>query len=98
MSSPLPQTVSDLITRYKEQHEDYTSASYKEAQLRQDFINPLFRALGWDMDNVQGHAEAYRDVVHEDVVRIAGAVKAPDYSFRIGGVRKFFVESKKPTR
>jgi hypothetical protein len=28
------------------------------------------------MDNVQGHAEAYRDVVHEDVVRIGGAVKA----------------------
>jgi len=48
------------------------------------------------MDNLEGHAEAYRDVVHEDVVRIGGAVKAPDYSFRIAGVRKFFVESKKP--
>jgi len=96
-TTPIPQTVTDLINRFQEQHEDYVSSSYKEAQLRQDFINPLFRALGWDMDNIQGHAEAYRDVVHEDTVRIGGAVKAPDYSFRIGGVRKFFVESKKPS-
>ncbi len=49
------------------------------------------------MDNIQGYAEAYRDVIHEDAVRIGGAVKAPDYSFRIGGVRKFFVETKKPS-
>ncbi|MGA7385836.1 MAG: type I restriction enzyme HsdR N-terminal domain-containing protein [Methylocella sp.] len=94
---PFPQEVSALVIRFEEQRDDYKSASYKEAQLRQDFINPFFRALGWDMDNIQGHAEAYRDVIHEDVVRIGGGVKAPDYSFRIGGVRKFFVESKKPS-
>jgi len=29
-------------------------------------------------------------------VLVAGANKAPDYSFRVGGVRKFFVETKKP--
>ena len=40
---------------------------------------------------------AYRDVIHEDEVKVAGATKAPDYSFRIGGTRKFFVETKKPS-
>ncbi|MBN1615501.1 MAG: restriction endonuclease subunit M, partial [Deltaproteobacteria bacterium] len=28
---------------------------------------------------------------------VGGATKAPDYSFRIGGTRKFFVETKKPS-
>jgi hypothetical protein len=91
-----PQAVSDLVTRFEEQRDHYKLPSYKEAQLRQDFINPFFRALGWDMDNIQGYAEAYRNVIHEDAIRIGGGVKAPDYSFRIGGVRKFFVETKKP--
>ncbi|MCH7792613.1 MAG: N-6 DNA methylase, partial [Planctomycetes bacterium] len=44
-----------------------------------------------------GNAEAYKDVVHEDAIKIGGSTKAPDYCFRIGGVRKFFVESKKPS-
>ena len=35
-------------------------------------------------------------MVLEDTVRIDGKAKAPDYSFRIGGARKFFVEAKKP--
>ena len=28
---------------------------------------------------------------------MGGATKAPDYAFRIGGTRKFFVEAKKPS-
>ena len=53
--------------------------------------------MGWDIDNAAGKAETYKDVVHEDAIKIGGAVKAPDYSFRIGGTRKFFVEAKKPS-
>src|SRR5690606_13578368 len=58
-------------------------------------LNPFFIALGWDVSNEAGYAEGYKDVVHEDRVRIHGKAKAPDYSFRIGGQRKFFVEAKK---
>ncbi|MFH1423194.1 MAG: DNA methyltransferase, partial [Planctomycetota bacterium] len=42
-------------------------------------------------------AEAYKDVVYEESIKIGGATKAPDYCFRIGGTRKFFVETKKPS-
>jgi len=52
--------------------------------------------LGWDINNEQGLAETYRHVVHEDALKIGRATKMPDYSFRVGGVRKFFVEAKKP--
>ncbi|PXX31836.1 N-6 DNA methylase [Thalassospira sp. 11-3] len=48
------------------------------------------------MGNHQGFAQQYKEVVHEDTLKIGGKSKAPDYSFRIGGVRKFFLEAKKP--
>nr|WP_080931882.1 N-6 DNA methylase [Methanosarcina mazei] len=37
-----------------------------------------------------------KEVIHEDAIKVSGKTKAPDYSFRIGGIRKFFVEAKKP--
>jgi hypothetical protein len=93
----LPKEVQRLIEIFDEHIEAYRSGQYNEAQLRNEFLNPFFKALGWDMDNTQGLAEAYKDVVHEDAIRIGGAVKAPDYCFRIGGTRKFFLEAKKPS-
>jgi hypothetical protein len=93
----LPKDVQRLIEKFDEHIEAYRSGQYNEAQLRNEFLNPFFKALGWDMDNTQGLAEAYKDVVHEDAIRIGGAVKAPDYCFRIGGTRKFFLEAKKPS-
>ena len=93
---PAPAAIQDLVARFERNRDAYRSGHYNEAQLRKEFLDPFFRALGWDVDNVQGYAEAYKDVVHEDAIQIGGAHKAPDYSFRIGGARKFFVEAKKP--
>jgi hypothetical protein len=95
---PIPQSILERIATFGRNLDSYLNPDYKEAQVRQEFIDPLFAALGWDVRNDQGYAEAYKDVVHEDSLRIAGVgVKAPDYSFRIGGTRKFFVEAKKPS-
>ena len=57
----------------------------------------MFELLGWDVLNRQGHAEAYKEVVHEDSLKIGGSTTSPDYSFRVGPERKFFVETKKPS-
>ncbi len=35
-------------------------------------------------------------MIHEDAIKVGEATKAPDYCFRIGGARKFFLEAKKP--
>jgi len=86
-----------LVERFERNLDAYRSGKYKEEQLRLEFINPFFQTLGWDVDNEQGYAEAYKEVIHEDSIRIGGATKAPDYCFRIGGTRKFFVEAKKPS-
>ena len=89
--------IEELVSRFNEQYDSYKSAGYNETLTRHDFIDPFFMALGWDVNNQQGYAEAYREVIHEDKVRVSGATKAPDYSFRLpGGKRLFFVEAKKP--
>jgi len=94
---PAPNEIRNLVERFEQNRESYTSGEYNETQLRREFLDPFFTALGWDVDNKQGYAEAYKDVVHEDAIKIGTATKAPDYSFRIGGIRKFFVEAKKPS-
>lgn len=91
---PAPSQVLDLLERFERNLTSYRAGAYNETQVRREFIDPLFEALGWDVNNRQGYAEAYKDVVHEDAIKIGGATKAPDYSFRVGGTRKFFVEAK----
>ena len=93
----VPQSVLDLIEKFDRNIHEYKNPTYNETLIRVEFVNPFFKTLGWDVDNEAGYALAYRDVIHEDAVKVAGATKAPDYSFRIGGTRKFFVETKKPS-
>jgi type I restriction-modification system DNA methylase subunit/predicted type IV restriction endonuclease len=92
-----PQEIIALVERFDQNLQAYQSGKYNETQLRREFIDPFFKALGWDVENTSGYAEAYKDVIHEDVIKIGSTNKAPDYSFRIGGTRKFFVEAKKPS-
>lgn len=92
----LPLSIAALVERFQRNRDAYRSPAYNETQGRREFIDPFFKALGWDVDNEQGLAEAYKDVIHEDAIKVGGATKAPDYCFRIGGTRKFFVEAKKP--
>jgi hypothetical protein len=92
----LPREIARLVETFERNRESYAQGRYSETQLRQEYINPFFKALGWDVDNTRGWAEAYKDVIHEDAIRIGSSVKAPDYCFRIGGTRKFFVEAKAP--
>jgi hypothetical protein len=92
-----PKEIIDLVERFESNLESYKSGHYNETQVRREFVDPFFKALGWDIDNEQGFAEAYKDVIHEDAIKIGATTKAPDYSFRIGGQRKFFLETKKPS-
>jgi type I restriction-modification system DNA methylase subunit len=93
---PVPAEISQLVELFERNIDQYRAPAFTEAAVRHQFIDPLFIALGWDVNNIQGFAEQYKEVIHEDKVRVAGAAKAPDYAFRIGKERKFFVEAKKP--
>ena len=91
-----PDIVKDLVARFDQHRNSYRSGRYNETQLRREFLDPFFEALGWDVFNRHNYAELYKDVIHEDSLEIEGEKKAPDYAFRVGGTRKFFVEAKKP--
>ena len=94
---PLPDDVARLIDGFEASRSEYHKGHFNETQTRIDYVNPLFAALGWDMDNHDRLPETLREVVHEDSLKIGGTTKAPDYSFRTGGSRKFFLETKKPS-
>jgi type I restriction-modification system DNA methylase subunit len=90
-----PQAVLDLIEHYQRNAVDLRSSRYNETQLRREFLDPFFEALGWDVNNRLGYSETYKDVVHEPTRETEQGT--PDYCFRVGGTPKFFVEAKKPS-
>ena len=94
---PTSTIITQLVERFNQNISSYSASAYNETQLRREFLDPFFEALGWDVPNKQGYAEAYKEVVHEDAIKVGSATKSPDYSFRVGGSRKFFVEAKKPS-
>ncbi len=55
-----PDEIKELIEKFERNLDAYKNPSYKEEQLKQEFINPFFKALGWDVDNVSGAAPQYR--------------------------------------
>jgi predicted type IV restriction endonuclease len=58
--------IAALVERFTEQLPSYKKSDYNETLTRRDFIDPFFKALGWDMNNPQGNAEAYREVILEE--------------------------------
>lgn len=93
----LPARIAELVQHFTQHIDSFKGSGYNETRARIEFIDPFFNELGWDINNTQGFAEAYKDVIHEDAIKVEGSTKAPDYSFRIGGQRKFFLEAKKPS-
>lgn len=91
-----PELIHQLVQQFQDNLETYRSPRYNETETRTEFIDKFFKALGWDVYNEHNRAAAYKDVVREETLPVEGAAKMPDYTFRIGGTRKFFVEAKKP--
>jgi len=68
------------------------SPGYDEASLRQEFLNPFFRALGWVMENKAGLIPAHREVIAESRTDTGRA----DYLFRTDRKLRFVCEAKRP--
>ena len=92
-----PAKIIQLVNQFKENYNQYKLSSFNEENLKIEFLNPFFEELGWDIQNKKGFSQQYKDVVFEDSIKVGHSTLAPDYSFRYGGVRKFFVEAKKPS-
>jgi type I restriction-modification system DNA methylase subunit len=94
------QDIQALVRKFEQDKNHYLQKGYPEAQVRADFLDPLFKALGWDLENKDHLSPDKRDVViellpaHEK--RFLSNLR-PDYSFRVNGNTKFFVEAKAPS-
>ncbi|NAT11351.1 restriction endonuclease subunit R, partial [ANME-1 cluster archaeon AG-394-G06] len=92
-----PEIIRELVEQFETNLKAYKSPTYKEEQLKHEFLNKFFKALGWDVYNEKNAAPQHRDVIFEDSIKIGGGTKAPDYCFTLAGKRIFFVEAKKPS-
>jgi len=93
----VPEIIEKLVERFERDIDSLKSATYNETELRADFVNPFWKALGWDMTNEKGYAMQYRDVKQEYPLKTGLTTEAPDYCFTIAGKPKFFLETKKPS-
>ena len=80
------QEIQRLMANYKRLLDNNKVNTYKEAPTRNEFIEPLFDALGWDMRNKNQEGE----VTTEESVS-NGRV---DLAFRLQGIPVMFLEAK----
>ena len=73
------------ITKLIEKYTREKGKKYNEETTKNDFILPLFKILGWNVEDSN-------EVSKEE--NISG--KRVDYGFRIDGIPKFFLEAKDP--
>lgn len=82
--------INELVAGFLARKYEYEAGDYLESALRQDFIDELFKELGWDVGNSKRLSQLEREVLVEK-----GDTKGrPDYAFRVNGEDRFFVEAK----
>ena len=87
--------IAQLCKYFASNHQEFLASGIKEAHVRSILIDPFFEALGWDVRNTDKAPPQDREVMIEDSLDVEGHQKAPDYSFRIGTMPKFYAEAKK---
>ncbi len=85
-----------LVESFSHRLAELKKPTYGEAQLRADFLDPFFAALGWDMTNRAGLIQKHREVEIESRTEVAGRKKRADYLFRTDARDRFVCEAKKP--
>lgn len=92
--------LKNLITAYQKHFWQYSSKEYNETNVRNEFVNPFFEILGWDVLNKRNLPQHMREVRHEASVLVKeegrNKKKKPDYAFYLGSEGCFFLETKKP--
>ncbi len=92
--------ITDLVAGFRANITALRDPQTSEAVVRNEYIDPFWDALGWDVAN-QGHrSHAEKDVLIEAPIGTIESERVrnrrPDYLFRIDGFPRFVVEAKKP--
>ncbi len=89
--------IARLVEQFGGRIVECKGPAYDEANVRTDFLDPFFRALGWDMDNCAGLIPRDRQVDIESRTAVGGRHRRADYLFRVAGRERFVCEAKKPS-
>ncbi|GAC1314158.1 MAG: Eco57I restriction-modification methylase domain-containing protein [Mucilaginibacter sp.] len=91
--------ITDLVNAFALEGKAFRAATYNETQFRNDFLDPFLMSFGWDVKNEYGKTQFLRDVIQEESISVEDELskKSPDYTLRVQGIRKLFVEAKKPS-
>lgn len=92
--------VSTLVADFRQHEAHYLSPKYQEQDVRKDFSDKFWIALGWDVNHETQKNPNEQEVKVERTVGVEGRVKRADYAFLTPNFRdvRFFVEAKKPAR
>ena len=69
------QELARLVARFSSGANEFLARDYAEASVRQDFIDPFFTALGWDLKNERQLILNKREVEIESRTLIDGRKK-----------------------
>src|SRR5918911_4751614 len=94
------ENVCRLVADFQKHERAYLSPSYSEQDVRKDFIDKFWIALGWDVNHEEQKNPYEQEVKVERNVHVEGRRKKADYAFLAPNFRdvRFFVEAKKPSR
>jgi hypothetical protein len=84
-----------LVSMFREASPRFQAERFDEASLRVDYLTPLFRALGWDIENIAQLPQSLREVQVETRF-YEDKRKRADYVFRTDGIDRFVCEAKGP--
>lgn len=95
-----PDGIPSLVAAFQANLRSLRDERTPEAVIRHEYIDILWKLLGWDVANVAHRSSAEKDVVIEATVGTlegeAVRSRRPDYIFRIDGFSRFVVEAKPP--
>jgi hypothetical protein len=75
-----PDSVNELVAKFAQHRKEYQTHK-NETELRREFLDPFFEALGWDVFNKKSYSERFKEVLHEASVEVEGKAKGADYAF-----------------
>ncbi|MDP4230118.1 MAG: N-6 DNA methylase [Bacteroidota bacterium] len=93
--------VSVLVNEFAANEEHYLSPKYQEAEVREDFLNKFWIALGWDVRHKYQTNPREQEVKVERNPDSSATSRKADYAFYLKPDYRnpvFFCEAKKPSR
>ena len=75
--------ISELAKAFRAHESKYLSPNYQEVEVRKDFIDKFWKALGWDVDHDVQKNPYEQEVKVERGQEQAGARKRSDYAFSL---------------